>query len=186
MKKHVGMMGVVLSLALIAFADPVDKIEPSADPNLDINVDSLCDGVGSLVTNCGFEAGTYPPPGWTTFGDTSFTGVSGVYAYTGNFGLFAGPTGGPGGIFQNVPTTAGQTYALTFYLRNTLAPNSFSVSWNGTVLYSCTNCSTFPYTVFGFNQLMATGSTSEVRFSFYNPPDYFGLDDVIVVPCDQE
>jgi len=38
MKKYVGMMGVVLSLALIAFADPVDKIEPSADPNLDITL----------------------------------------------------------------------------------------------------------------------------------------------------
>ena len=33
--------------------------------------------------------------------------------------------------------------------------------------------------------LMATGSTSEVRFAFFNDPNWFGLDDVIVVRCDQ-
>ncbi len=183
MKKYVGMMGVVFSFVLTAFAEPSDKSEPFFEANA-INVDSLCDASGSLVTNCGFETGTLS--GWTQFGDTTFTGVTGgIYAYTGNWGLFAGPVNTVGGIFQNVATTAGQTYALTFYLRNSGQPNSFSVSWRGTVLYTCTNCSDFSYQSYGISGLMATGSTSELRFSFFNPPDFFGLDDVIVVPCDQ-
>jgi hypothetical protein len=184
MKKYLGMMGVVLGFSVTAFALPEGgKIDLYEEPN-EVDVDSLCDGAGSLVTNCGFETGTLM--GWTQFGDMSYTSVSGgIWANTGNWGLQAGPTPGVGGVYQNVPTTAGQTYALTFYLRNNMTPNSFSVSWNGVVLFSCTNCADFPYTAYGFSGLMATGSTSEVRFAFFNDPNWFGLDDVIVVRCDQ-
>jgi hypothetical protein len=184
MKKYVAIIGVVLGLGLTAFALPEEKIEPYFEPN-EVNDPSYCDVVpGNLATNCGFETGTLA--GWTQFGDTSFTGVQGgEVAHSGNFGLFSGPVSTLGGIFQNITTVPGQTYQLIFYLRNMQTPNMFRVSWGGAVVYSCDNCPNFPYMGIGIYPLMATGTSTELRFSFFNVPDFFYLDDVIVLFCPQ-
>jgi hypothetical protein len=186
MKKYIGLSGALLVFSFAALALPQDKpSEPGfalSDGVADDPGPSYCTTYpGNLVTNCGFETGNFS--GWQQIGDTSFTGVNQAAANTGNFGAFLGPTGGYGGVQQNVTTTAGATYALAFYLRHDGgAGNGWRVSWNGTVIASGTEAPAFPYTVYSFN-LTATGATSQIKFEFLQVPAWYYLDDVIVVPC---
>ncbi len=185
MKKYIGLSGALLAFSFAAFALPEDKLEPMVaigDGTSDDPGPSICTAVaGNLVTNCGFETGTFS--GWTQIGDTSFTGINPASANSGNFGAFLGPTGGFGGIQQTINTTAGQNYAFVWYLRHDGGSgNGWRVSWNGTVIASATEAPAFPYTIMSFT-VTATGATSQIKFEFFQVPAYYYLDDVIVIPC---
>jgi len=65
------------------------------------------------VTNPGFETGNFA--GWTQFGDAGFTGVDGNRVHSGSFAAYFG-NGSPGGISQDLATTIGQTYQISFWL----------------------------------------------------------------------
>jgi hypothetical protein len=138
----------------------------------------------NLVTNPGFETGDFT--GWTQFGDTSFTAVDssfdGVTPHSGNFQAHFGPTSTFGGIDQTLATSPG-AYTVDFWLANqdTLMNNGFHVSFNGVTLFTLTNAPAFPYTEYTFTGT-ATGSSTVLEFGFYNPPSYYFLDDVSVVP----
>src|SRR5215472_4062727 len=137
-----------------------------------------------FVSNGGFETGDFTD--WTQFGNTGFTGVQGDFAgvppHSGNFQAFFGSVDSTGGIFQDLTTVAGQTYNLTFWLYNFGgAPSSFSMSWNGAVISSMVNPPAFGYTEFSFSGLLATGTSTQLAFTFQQNPSYFLLDDVSVV-----
>src|SRR5262249_26340108 len=134
---------------------------------------------GNLVANCGFETGNFA--NWIQLGDLSYTGVNDISRRSGNFGAFLGPISGLGFLAQTLPTGAGQSYNLTFWLRNVARPNRFQVYWNGAVIFDSTDMPDFPYTPYAFNNLVATGAATELRFGFFNVPDYFFLDDIAVV-----
>ena len=59
-------------------------------------------------------------------------------------------------------------------------PNEFQVQWNGAFVYSCVNCPNFAFTQFRFTGLLATEASTELKFGFFNIPDYFSFDDVVV------
>ena len=158
---------------------------------------SECDGVpGNLIVNCGFETGDLT--GWTQTGDTSFTDVcpnpavcdSQLVMHTGAFGLRWGPVDpGLGCIGQTLPTTPGASYHLTFWLRDlkvlndpSQRPNNFQVFWNGMkVSGDLVNLPDFDYAQYSMPDLGATLSTTTVQLCAYNLPDFFSLDDVVVV-----
>ncbi|MBI3368848.1 MAG: PEP-CTERM sorting domain-containing protein [Burkholderiales bacterium] len=130
-----------------------------------------------LVTNGGFEAGDFS--GWTQFGDTALTVVSGTYARTGSFGAgFANVT--PGGISQTLATVAGATYHIEYFVRDDgLLDNYFSFNWDGgapehELVDIIPGYGTF------FYDLVATSSSTDLRFSFANGPSAWSLDDVSV------
>jgi len=183
-KSAIGVSGVVLVFSLVAFAgnQQVIKVAPRASVVTGVSP-SACDGVdGNLVANCGFETGDFT--GWTQSGDLSFTTVvpdSGV-AHTGFYGVAAGPTLDLGFISQVLPTAAGGTYNLTFWLRNAGAPNEFAVIWDGTVIFDQTTKPDFDYMLVEFDGLTASMDGTELDFGFYNGPDYFYIDDIVVVP----
>lgn len=141
-----------------------------------------CTVAGNLVTNCGFETGTFA--GWTAVDSSGFTSVSASAAHSGAFGALSGPVGTIGTISQSIATTPGGTYTLSFWLTNLSGstPNSFSVSFNGATLTSLTSSAAFPYTMFTFAGLVATGSSSSLVFSFRHDPSFWELDDVVVLP----
>jgi len=97
-----------------------------------------------LVVNGGFEDGTGGVAGptihgsfygWTQSGDTSFTVVNSDAPNSGQYEAFLGPFG-LGYLTQSLATTAGTSYELDFYLKNTGGnPNEFLVNWNGTSLF---------------------------------------------------
>ena len=186
MKKYiVGCAALLVSFA--ARALPSDKLESDYPVVVDVReIDdpgpSECTAFpGNLAANCGFETGTFAP--WIQSGDMSFTSVSARSAASGNFGAEFGPTGSDGFITQNIATTVGRTYAVSFKLRSSGQPNRFSVSWNGSVVYSLDNSPDFPFMWVSIGGLMATSTSTPLRFGFFNPPDWWFFDDVIVVDC---
>lgn len=152
---------------------------------------------GPLVQNGGFETSDFS--GWTQIGDTGYTGVtssadtcpggvSGTLGWcaphSGTYAAFFGPTSSLGGISQLLPTAAGATYDLDFWLVVDVGvggpPNEFKVSWNGVAITDVVNAPAAPWTHYAWSGLTATGSSTELKFEFRNPPDWFGLDDVRV------
>ncbi len=137
------------------------------------------------VTNGSFETGDFT--GWTLAGNSGFTGVDqgtigfGPGAKTGSFAAYFGPVGSLGFLSQDVPTLAGATYNLTFFLANDgQIPNEFRVSWNGTVLLDAASLPASGYVQEAFPALLATAAFTPLQFGFRNDPGYFYLDDVYV------
>jgi PEP-CTERM motif len=129
-------------------------------------------------TNGGFETGDFT--GWTTTGDTSFSGVDPFATESGSFGAFFGPTD-PGGISQTFTTVAGN-YVVSFLLslQDSAQPNSFSWSWDGVAQAPVlTNSAGFAYTSFSA-LVAATGTSSTIAFTFVNPQSFWLLDNVNV------
>jgi hypothetical protein len=137
-----------------------------------------------LVTNGGFETGNFS--GWTQFGNTGATGVTstnffGTYIHSGTYGGAFGAVGSPGGIFQTLSTTAGQTYLVSFWMSiDSGVPNSMTFNWNGGAdELSLTNAAAQGMTHYTY-LLTATGATTDLRFNIQHNPAYYGLDDVSV------
>jgi len=71
-----------------------------------------------LVTNGGFESAGFD--GWSQFGtsDNSFVAAEADYTHSGDHAAFFGAVGSTGGIAQQLATTVGQRYTLSFWLGN--------------------------------------------------------------------
>jgi len=131
-----------------------------------------------LVTNGGFETGNFT--GWTQFGNTTLSGVNAASAHTGNFGAFFGPPA-LGGIFQTLPTVPGQTYDVSFFIRQRGAPpNLFEFNWDGGP-NEWVNLNINPgFTTLHFS-LPASSNATDFRFTFIGSADsLWNLDDVTV------
>ena len=152
----------------------------------------------TLVRNGGFETGDFT--GWTLAGNTIYRGnvynaVEGsssgfAVAHSGKYGAFLGDTA-VAGLSQTLSTVPGQMYLLSFWLDNPTsgAGQQFNLSWNSSgtansTLVGITNPPAFGWTNLQF-LVTATGTNTILRFSAANPPNYFGLDDVSVVPIPQ-
>ncbi len=136
-------------------------------------------GFASIVVNGGFETGDFT--GWTQSGNSGFTSVQlGAAAHSGSFYAQLGPVGSEGFITQNLPTTAGNSYVLTYWLANLGGvPNEFTVIWNGGVLSDQFDSNPSAYILFTFN-VTATGASTPLTFGFRQDPNYFLLDDIAV------
>jgi hypothetical protein len=185
-----------LRMILIAFATVAVVSLTASTSKAD---SSQCNAVtGNLVLQCGFEelpvAGDFGPSGpWFNTGNTFFSGVAGVgpVPHSGIHGAFFGNGFVLGFLTQNIATVAGAHYNLSFFLSQdptdaANGPNMFQLSFGGTQLLTLTNSNPFPYTLFTFNDLVATGSTTELMFAFRNDGShgFFFLDDVVIVRTD--
>jgi hypothetical protein len=137
----------------------------------------------NIVTNGGFETGGFT--GWILGGNQGFMSVisSPSLVYSGSYAASFGPIGSDGTLSQDLPTTGGQEYDLSFYLKNgsSITPNDFTASWNGVPLVSMVNAVAFPYTLYSY-QVTATGPTTSLLFAFRHDPSFYYLDAVSVTP----
>jgi hypothetical protein len=89
-------------------------------------------------------------------------------------------------LYQSLPTSPGQAYLLSFWLRNPVggAGEIFQVNWNTNglatnTIYAVANPPAFGWTNFNF-VVASTATNTTLQFGAENQPNYFGLDDVSV------
>ena len=138
------------------------------------------------MVNGGFESGNFS--GWTLSGNssgnqiyiapTAFPGE----VHTGSYSAGLGSMNRTDGILtQNIATTAGQHYTLSFWIEsdnNGSTPiNHFAAEWNGQTLMAVTDAPNSGYQLYTFDVVGINGN-SVLEFDGYNHPDAWRLDDV--------
>lgn len=137
----------------------------------------------SLITNGGFETGSFSS--WTTTSAPSGSqfGVSTTDPHTGTFGAYFSATGSDlDRIDQTFATTAGTLYDLTFWLANGNGggspDNGFVVNF-GAISFAFGGAADFGYQQFTLSSL-ATGSSITLDIAGRNATGALLLDDVSV------
>ncbi len=133
----------------------------------------------TVLNNGGFESGSFS--GWTTFGDTSFSGITtGAVVHSGLQTAFFGPVGDTGGISQVVPAAAGSPVVVSFWYQSSGSPQSFSVDLGPINLFSVTNDTTHgTWSEFSI-PVVCPVANPVLKFTFRDDPAFIFLDDVRV------
>lgn len=139
----------------------------------------------NLVSNCGFETGTFS--GWSGTSTTDpFSGVNGFSPYQGSYAADLASEDVTATLSQTLATTAGQRYQISFALDNDYGAstgylNSFAADFGSLVLFSETNAAFSTYQLYTFSAV-ATGSSTALSFISRNDAGDFDLDDITVIP----
>ena len=138
----------------------------------------------NIVSNPGFETGSLS--GWTSIGSSGWL----VSAATTDSGTYSArtPCGGSGcisnpnaGLYQDLPTVNGQSYAFSFWYTNTGgSPNELQVLWGGVVVDDLINQPGDAVWRQVILNETATSTTTRIQFNGRNDPVSVFIDDVSV------
>jgi hypothetical protein len=138
-----------------------------------------------LVLNGGFQTGSFKY--WSLTGDTNSISiddgsVSGIMPYFGRNEAALRTSGSLGYLSQTLSTIAGASYLLSFWFDNPFGDRGeFLVSWNESTLLDTRNPYANEWTNMQF-VVSATGTSTVLEFGFEDDRNYFGFDDVTVLP----
>ncbi|HLX70458.1 MAG TPA: hypothetical protein VKV04_12595, partial [Verrucomicrobiae bacterium] len=115
---------------------------------------------------------------WGETGNTNDIGVGAVH-WTGSYGAYFGPSGSPGYISQQLPTSTGQPYLVSLWLENPGGgtPNEYHASWGGQSLADQTNLPAFGWTNLHYTAV-AGSSQNTLKLGARNDQNFFYLDEV--------
>lgn len=134
----------------------------------------------NLVSNGDFETGTFA--GWTAAINLGTDAVDTLTPQAGLYGAYFG-SNTPSTISQDLATTSGQTYMVSFWLKNEdylgHIPNSFAFNWNGQQVMGFADADVFDYTQYTF-LLDAWGASTSLSFSFVQENGFLDFDSVDV------
>ena len=137
----------------------------------------------NIVLNPGFETGSFASwvaQNWFVTGSLAHSGADA--AATGCVGPGCLDLANGAFVYQNLATTPGQTYNLTFfYFPDFGTPNELRVLWGGNVVADLVNLlSGQTYAQFSVTGLLAVGGTTRLEFFGRQDPAFLQLDDVCV------
>lgn len=137
----------------------------------------------NLVSNCGFETGTFSS--WTGTSTTDqFSGVNSYDPYQGSYAADLASEDATATLTQTLTTVAGQRYQISFELDNDYSAstgylNSFAADFGNLVLFSETNVAFSTYQLYSFSAV-ATSSSTALSFISRNDAGDFDLDNMAV------
>jgi hypothetical protein len=170
-KSWILVLGLALAPAIAIAQEQFKKGEQS-----NINTYPDCTVVaGNLIMNCGFETGNFN--GWIWGGDMGASGVQSFCPHSGTYCAYMGPTGYNGTLTQCF-AAPGPTCSLSFWVANSGQPSKFSVEWNSNPVQTLYYVPNIPYQQFAVS--LPSSGFGCLTFTFYNPPAYISLDDVVV------
>jgi hypothetical protein len=145
---------------------------------------SECEQVpNNLIQNCGFETGCFA--GWAVGLSWTASFESGEGAHSGDFGVRFDPRDSVDVLGQGVPTIAGQSYTLSFWVRNGQTANRLQLWWNEDELVLDTMTDpNIPYQQIVIDGLVAPSDGTMFWLGFTNPDDSIYFDDFVVVPSE--
>lgn len=140
---------------------------------------------GNLVVNGGFETGDFS--GWTLTDNRGYVYIQQAayqpYVHSGSYAAQFGGGISPTSLEQAqlLATTPGTSYLIDFWLKNNSSarPSLFTVSWDGTEIFSLTDAPSFDWTEYRFVETADQGFT-QVAFGFEQDNSFFEFDDVSV------
>ena len=141
-----------------------------------------------LVVNGGFEAGTtWPPTGWTSVNQGSFSGLNGGggSAHTGTNWVYMGATSAATqtDFYQDIPTTIGAQYTASFWAYDVDPASSgfIHVTFGGVDIGPASG--TVPHTYTQYSLVFtATAATTRLEATGWEASQYVISDDYSVVP----
>lgn len=159
---------LVLALAFGVLASPASASNIVLNPGFETGSFASWTAAGWEIQSVGFNGGL--PHSGSFFAETGCVGAGCINPQTGAF------------IFQNLTTTPGQTYTLTFwYFPDFGSPNDLQVRWGGNVVLDLINLNSGQtYQQFTVNGLLAPTGTTQLMFLGRQDPAWLGLDDVCV------
>ncbi len=160
-----------------------------AEPTGSYTIAAQYIGYLNALLNGNFATGTFA--NWTvtpgTTGTTDIQVRSGSsYSPTGGYGASFAQYGSPSPpydtISQNIATTPGATYTISYFLQNNGGPsNEFEAFWNGSRFQDIVNANAFSFVKYTFTET-ATSSVTTLSFSGYQEPEQFALTNITVTP----
>lgn len=135
----------------------------------------------NIVTNGDFETGDFS--GWSLSGDTNnaFVGNSPYPTHTGDFAAQLATNGNLGFLSQDLTTTTGALYDVSFWLNSDgVTPNDLQLYLGGFLAYDQPDIPNTSGWVEFAGQFQAFGPTTTLSIGFRDDTSHLGLDDVSV------
>ena len=151
------------------------KLAPQTPAPQAPDTPNLCGG--GLVVNPGFETNSFA--GWTTnIVSSTFVGSAPNPPHTGAVAAQLGAVGGDDTFWQDLPTSVGTYYLVSFwYYSDGGTPSDINVSWGGANIYTEVNAAAHPYQYHAFF-LQATAPSTRLLIGARNVPSWDAVDDV--------